>query len=73
MTASKQNETDWLTSREIRALLHISTCELAHLREAGKLEFVRRGNAFLYAKPEGGVEALPSIACEVRPKKRKRS
>lgn len=38
----------WLKSREARQVLRVSDCELAHLRQAGKLRFMKRGNAFLY-------------------------
>jgi hypothetical protein len=39
----------WLTSAEARKLLKISTCDLAHLREAGRLRFTKQGNAYLYS------------------------
>ena len=38
-----------LTSMEVRELLGISSCELMHLREAGELSAIRKGNAYLYA------------------------
>ena len=38
----------WLGSREMAKKLNVSDCELAHLRQAGKLEFRKRGNALLY-------------------------
>ncbi len=47
MTA-QDHEAPWLTSTEARTLLRVSTCELAHLRKAGKLRFQKRGNAFHY-------------------------
>jgi hypothetical protein len=46
------DDSDWLTSAVARKILKASTCELAHLREAGKIRFVKRGNAFLYAKSD---------------------
>ena len=39
----------WLNSREACKALKISACDLSHLREAGKLRFQKKGNAFLYA------------------------
>ena len=55
------SEGAWLTSKIVRKRLKISSCALAHLREAGHLQFIKRGNAYLYA--EEGVKAtnLPTI------------
>lgn len=39
----------YLSSKEMRKKLKISSCELMHMREAGKLEYVKKGNAFLYS------------------------
>jgi hypothetical protein len=39
-----------LTSKEVEKELKISSCDLAHLRVAGKLDFTKRGNTFLYMK-----------------------
>lgn len=38
----------WLTSDQVRKRLKISTCDLAHLRQGGKLRFRKQGNAYLY-------------------------
>ena len=38
----------WVRSDEVRKRLKLSTCDLAHMREAGKIEFKKVGNAFLY-------------------------
>lgn len=40
----------FLTSREAKAALKIQDCDLAHIRNAGKLEFNKKGNAYLYSK-----------------------
>ena len=48
----------WLTSNRVRKSLKISSCTLAHLREAGRLQFIKKGNAFLYSKND--VEAMIS-------------
>jgi len=45
---SSANEPDWLTSVEVRRALGLSTCDLAHLREAGAIRSERRGNAYYY-------------------------
>ncbi|WP_160164412.1 DNA phosphorothioation-associated putative methyltransferase [Rhodopirellula baltica] len=41
----------WLRSEEIRKRLKLTTCELAHMREAGELRFKKQGNAYLYRPP----------------------
>lgn len=45
-----KDETNYLTSKEIKKELKISACDLMHLREAGKLKFIKKGNAYLYKK-----------------------
>ncbi|MEQ8924708.1 MAG: hypothetical protein RLO81_02780 [Fulvivirga sp.] len=47
-----QKESDWLKSKEVEKELKISSCDLMHLREAGKLQFKKKGNTFLYDKSE---------------------
>tara|TARA_R110002049_G_scaffold285698_4_gene467051 strand:+ start:209908 stop:210510 length:603 start_codon:yes stop_codon:yes gene_type:complete len=42
----------WLRSEEVRKRLKLTTCELAHMREAGELPFKKQGNAYLYRTPE---------------------
>lgn len=39
----------WLTSDQVRKRLRISTCDLAHLRQARRLRFRKEGNAYLYS------------------------
>ena len=43
-----------LTSKEVMKELRISSCDLMHLREEGKLRAVKKGNAYLYS--EGDVK-----------------
>lgn len=43
---------EWLTSKQARRLLGVSTCELMHLRESGRLRHRRQGNAILYLRTE---------------------
>jgi len=40
----------YLTSKEAKAALKIQDCDLAHIRNAGKLQFEKKGNAFMYSK-----------------------
>jgi hypothetical protein len=45
----KINDNDiLLSSEEARKLLKVSSCDLMHLRTAGKLAYTKKGNAFLY-------------------------
>lgn len=44
----KVKHRDWLSSEEARKTLRMSTCDLAHIREAGKLRYKKLGNAYLY-------------------------
>jgi len=37
-----------MRSEDVRKVIHVGTCELAHLRMAGRLRFRKVGNAFLY-------------------------
>jgi hypothetical protein len=45
-------QNDWLTSTDARKAMRISTCDLAHMREAGALRFCKRGNSYLYARED---------------------
>jgi len=40
----------YLNSKEAKAVLKIQDCDLAHIRNAGKLQFEKKGNAFMYSK-----------------------
>ncbi|WP_430410857.1 hypothetical protein [Kordia sp.] len=42
----------FLNSKETMKELKISSCELMHLRQDGKIKFVKKGNAFLYDKKD---------------------
>lgn len=52
LTAAAEDQ--WLRSDEIRRRLKLTTCELAHLRDAGGLPFKKLGNAYLYRLPSAG-------------------
>lgn len=41
-----------LKSKEVQKMLKIRACDLMHLREAGKIRFEKKGNAFLYNKED---------------------
>ncbi len=43
-------EEEYLSSKESKAVLKIQDCDLMHIRISGKLNFVKKGNAFLYSK-----------------------
>ena len=43
----------WVRSAEARKALRLSTCDLALLRVAGKIEAKKAGNAFRYKLPAG--------------------
>lgn len=45
-------EANWWGSVEARKFLKVSDCDLMHLRIAGKIKFIKKGNAFFYLKEE---------------------
>lgn len=54
----QSSDIEWLSSKEAASRLRVSDCELSHLRNAGKLKFKKRGNAFFYcvsqsSQPDG--------------------
>ncbi len=51
-----QKHGPWLTSKEILKILHVSACELCHLREAGRIKFVKVGCAYYYLNPNESVQ-----------------
>ncbi|MDT0628066.1 hypothetical protein [Alteromonas sp. W364] len=40
------------TTREMKAMLGVSDCQLMHLRTTNKLVFTKKGNSFLYELPQ---------------------
>lgn len=38
----------YLNSKETKKRLKISSCELMHLREEGKIDFIKKGNSYFY-------------------------
>lgn len=48
----KANEPqEWMSSKETKNALKVSSCELMHLRVAGKLPYKKQGNAYFYQIP----------------------
>jgi hypothetical protein len=47
----QQQTENWLTSKEAKKVLKVSSCELMHLRVAGKLPYKKQGNAYFYQIP----------------------
>ena len=45
-----ENKVKYLTSKEAKKELKVQDCTLAHIRNTGKLSFIRKGNAFMYSK-----------------------
>ncbi|CAN0518262.1 unnamed protein product, partial [Laminaria digitata] len=43
-----KKETKYLTSKEMKKEVKVSACNLMHMREAGKLKFIKKGNAYYY-------------------------
>ena len=56
----------WVRSAEARKVLRLSTCGLAHLREAGKIAAKKVGNAYLYKLPAEGDGQKGKDAAEER-------
>lgn len=44
------NAVKFLTSQEAKKELKVKDCDLAHIRNTGKLKFIKKGNAFMYSK-----------------------
>ncbi len=70
MTTKPRAEDAWLSSTETRKKLHVSTCELMHLREAGRMRFSKKGSSFLYLLSD--VERLLNVLEVSRSDKRHR-
>lgn len=55
----------WLTSKETQKLLKISSCELMHLRESGKLKFKKQGNTYYYLVNQSQINQTKSSNNEI--------
>jgi len=47
---NKEDNSNWVTSKEAMKMAKIQSCDLMHYRIQGKLEFEKRGNAYFYSK-----------------------
>lgn len=47
-------DSSWVRSKDAMKLLKVSSCDLCHLREQGKIEFKKQGNAYLYRVTSSG-------------------
>ena len=45
-----ENSIKYLTSKEAKKELKVQDCDLAHIRNSGKLQFTKKGNSYLYLK-----------------------
>jgi hypothetical protein len=54
---------EFYTSKEVKLALKIQDCTLAHIRLAGKLNFTKNGNSYLYYKD---VSIHPTPYCIIR-------
>ena len=54
----KKDNPNFLKSKEVQKKLKIRACDIMHLREAGKIRFEKKGNAYLYFEED--VEILES-------------
>ena len=41
---------EYLNSKETKSILKVQDCDLAHIRNSGRLKFIKKGNAFMYSK-----------------------
>lgn len=53
---SDDEKKQWLDSKQARGELRVSSCALLHMREAGKLRYQKKRNAYLYLKQD--IESL---------------
>jgi hypothetical protein len=52
MAREEEIVSNWLKSKEVEKELKISSCDLMHIREKGKLTFKKAGNAYLYLRKD---------------------
>lgn len=45
-------EKQLLKSKEVQKALKVRACDIMHLREAGKIRYEKKGNAYLYLKED---------------------
>ncbi len=49
MRTTVQKDLQWLKSKDAIKALKVTSCDLMHLRIAGKIEYKKSGNSFLYS------------------------
>jgi hypothetical protein len=47
---------DYMPTKEVKSKLKVQACDVMHLREAGQMQFTKKGNAFWYLRSD--VEKL---------------
>ena len=45
-------EKDYMSTKEVKSTLKVQDCDVMHLREAGKMKFTKKGNAFWYLRSD---------------------
>ena len=43
---------EYFSTKEVKDTLKVRDCDVMHLREAGKLAYVKKGNAYLYSQAD---------------------
>ena len=41
-----------MSTKEVKSTLRVQDCDVMHLREAGKMKFTKKGNAFWYLRSD---------------------
>jgi len=44
-----KNKSKWLSSKDVQKAVNINSCKLMHYRTQNKLDFKKKGNAYLYS------------------------
>lgn len=50
MKIEEMDKSNFYSSKEAKSALKIQDCDLAHIRNGGKLKYIKKGNAYLYSK-----------------------
>lgn len=45
---SDSDSISWLSSKDVMSKTKIKACDLMHYREGGKINFIKKGNAYFY-------------------------
>lgn len=52
----KDTDKDYVSTKEVKMLLKTQDCDVMHLRVAGQIKYLKKGNAFMYLRSD--VERL---------------